>query len=221
MKKLLCLFCLNFPLLSVASPILHTHGGRVHSHELPAKGVFHRHGGGAMGTFISSISSTTGNKSPIINHPQTVIFNYSNGKSQNRRDSEELKQNKKKKNFGNVMYFEGVKITLKSCIQISDSVRCKFVLENTDANEIGVSLNANSLIIDTEGDTYYAYNSLIKFGNLNTSFPYKILLESIPVKAEMRFRKVTSKGSKIPLLKFGINSKKHSRYIQFRNINLM
>lgn len=119
-----------------------------------------------------------------------------------------------------VQYFNDVEVKLNSCFQQSSSIKCKFSVKNTDEKDIDVSLNDNSFIVDSEGNEYYAYTSPLKFGNVSKGFPSKLLIQDVSVKAEMRFNKVTSNGTSLPLLKFGIGSKKGTRFLEFRKIAL-
>lgn len=58
MKYLLFVMLLSTSLISQVEAAPHSHGGRVHSHALPATGIQHRHGAGAVGQQSASKSAT-------------------------------------------------------------------------------------------------------------------------------------------------------------------
>jgi len=115
----------------------------------------------------------------------------------------------------NLIQYNNVEYKIKSCKQKQKSITCKFTVKNTGKDK-RVTLNANSFIIDSEGDQYTVSN--IEFGKItNRSFPSKLLVKDIYVKAKMIFNNVTSHGTMIPLIKFGVGG---SKYLEFRNIPL-
>jgi hypothetical protein len=82
-----------------------------------------------------------------------------------------------------LLQYSGVEYKMKSCTQKSKSINCKFTVKNTGKDK-QVQLNANSFIIDSEGDKYTVSN--IKFGKItNTSFPSKLLVKDIFVRTEI------------------------------------
>lgn len=219
MKFLLFILLLTVPLVSIATPVLHSHDGRVHNHALPLIGIAHQHGRGSVGILSSSTSLTTGNKSPVINQPNTVIFNsFPNnnlGGSQAKERVNTLPNKGKNKNM--VEYLDGIEAKLHSCIQRSKQVICKFTIKNTAEKDISKTLDANSFLIDSKGDKYSV--SQLKFGNIvSRGFPRKLLIKNIPVSAELIFNKVESFGSTIPLLKGVLSGRP---YIEFRNVPLL
>lgn len=60
MKKLLLIVLLSTSFASYVEAAPHSHGGRAHDHALPATGVQHQHGGGAIGQQLAS-----GQKNPV------------------------------------------------------------------------------------------------------------------------------------------------------------
>lgn len=110
--------------------------------------------------------------------------------------------------------YNNVEYRLKSCIQISNNIKCNFSLKNTSSDQ-NVSLNINSYLVDSDSEKYTV--SHIKFGKTaGKPFPSKLLMKDIQVPAELTFNSISSSGTQIPLIKFGVGTK----YIEFRNVEL-
>lgn len=163
-------------------------------------------------------SSISGQAISGVKGDINIYNNYNNSKP-NISDQSHSSNNYMKKKVM-IRYYNDIEIKLNSCFQLADLIKCKFTIKNTDIQDKLVTLHAASSIIDTEGNQYYAWNSPIKFGNLSSDHPRKLLVQNISVKAEVKFNKVASNGVEIPLLKLGIGGKIGRSFIEFRKIVL-
>ena len=156
---------------------------------------------------------------PIINNPGGTVNIYSG--SNNSNDGKPVNTPSTKNNKSMVEYSRGIEVKLKSCMQRSKQINCKFSVKNTAKDDKTSYIYGQTFLIDSESEKYKV--SIMKFGKVTNSGSYtpdKLLIKGIPVKTELILNKVTSFGSTVPLLKFHLVVDRKTSILEFRNIPL-